>query len=149
MTLVDQVPPTPEYPQGYLLIKDVKDEDAAVLRLCDMEHKEELDVKTVAWPYYQAWTKKRGISYAKVSVPANCKLYMVKTKSPKGLGRFDRHISAHSPKEAKDIWKSLYSHMFGIVKITGIEELPDCHGVYFDRSHCDITGILDVHPEEF
>lgn len=85
------------------------------------------------------------ISYAKVTIPDDCSLYVVKTSAPKGLGNFDRHISAYSVQDAKNIWKDLYSYMGKTVRITGVEKIENAHDKIYDRAHCDITGRLIIH----
>lgn len=44
MTLVKEViPKTSGYPRRYLLLKDMTDEDAKILELCNMERADEFD----------------------------------------------------------------------------------------------------------
>lgn len=93
--------------------------------------------------------KSFGVSYAKCKVPDDCILYNIKTTAPKGLGNFDRLISAKSAKEAATMWKRVYSYMGNAVKIVSVEEVEGFREKVYDRRHCSISGRLTIIPELF
>ncbi len=46
-----------------------------------------------------------GMDYSHATIPDDCTVYKVQTKAPKGLGNFDRLVSARSEKDAKKLGK--------------------------------------------
>ncbi len=85
--------------------------------------------------------------YSHVTIPDGCAVYEVHTNAPRGLGNFDRLVSASTAKEAGQTWKKLYSYMGKTVKIVSITKKEEAAKEY-DLTHSDIIGRLCIAPKE-